>query len=62
MEAQQTAGSLVSERVPADLTALSSLATRVLKAHTDAAGLCTVCRSAWPCELVILADHNLAAL
>ncbi len=46
------------------MEALRSLAVTVINAHTDAAGLCAVCGCDWPCELVLLADHNycLAAL
>jgi hypothetical protein len=43
---------------PAGLEALTSLAVTVLNAHTDAAGLCSVCGCGWPCELVLLAGHN----
>lgn len=46
------------EAMTADLGALWSLAVTALNAHTDAAGLCAVCRCAWPCELVLLTDHN----
>ena len=44
------------------LGTLSSLAVAVLTEHTNDRGLCAVCRYAWPCELVALADHNLAVL
>ncbi|MDQ3405640.1 MAG: hypothetical protein M3548_19985 [Actinomycetota bacterium] len=39
-----------------------ALATRVLGERTNDCDLCTVCGSAWPCERVVLADHNLAVL
>jgi hypothetical protein len=42
----------------ADLGELSSLAVTILNEHVNEAGLCAVCWRAWPCELVILADHN----
>jgi len=44
------------------LAALSSLAVAVLNEHTNDADLCAVSGSAWTCEPVVLADHNLAAL
>jgi hypothetical protein len=47
-----------AEGLPAGLEALSSLVVGVLDAYTEAAGLCAVCEAAWPCELVLLADHN----
>ena len=58
MAVQHTATALTTEGLPAGLEALWSLAVRVLDAHTDAAGLCAVCGCVWPCELVLLADHN----
>jgi hypothetical protein len=54
----QPATTPTAQELPAGLSALSLLAVRVLDAHTDAAGLCAVCGAAWPCELVLLADHN----
>lgn len=38
------------------------LATSVLGEHTDEAGRCVVCGSAWPGERVVLAAHNLAVI
>jgi hypothetical protein len=38
------------------------LATSVLGEHTDEAGRCVVGGSTWPCELVVLAAHNLALI
>lgn len=38
---------------------LARLATIVMNEHRDDHGLCTVCGSAWPCERVVLAEHNL---
>ncbi|MGH4011632.1 MAG: hypothetical protein ACRDTH_26290 [Pseudonocardiaceae bacterium] len=60
----QPAATPAAEGVPAGLEALSSLAVTVLNAHANAAGLCAVCGCAWPCEVVVVADHNydLAAL
>jgi hypothetical protein len=64
MTVQQAVTTLTAEGLPAGLEGLWSLAVTVLSAHTDAAGLCAVCGWAWPCELVLRADHNydLAAL
>lgn len=60
--AEATITDPVPDRLPAALELLSSLATVVLGTHTNAADLCAVCGSAWPCERVVLADHNLAVL
>ncbi len=38
---------------------LSRLATVVMNEHSDDNGLCVICGSAWPCERVVLAEHNL---
>jgi hypothetical protein len=62
MTSQDTAPSLGGGDLPVGLEALSSLAVRVLNEHTNQAGYCTACRSAWPCEQASLAEHNLAAL
>lgn len=60
----QPAATPAAEGLRAELEALSSLAVRVLNTHTDAAGLYAVCGCTWPCDRVVLADHNfgLAAL
>jgi len=47
-------------RVMLDL--LRALAMSVLEEHTDEADLCAVCGSAWPCEYVVVATHNLAVI
>lgn len=60
MSSQDSATPLTGADRPSEM--LCSLAVAVLTEHTDAAGLCAVCGCAWPCELVVLADHNLAAL
>jgi hypothetical protein len=49
------------EPVPPELEAMIALATQAINDHTDNAGLCAVCGSAWPCERAMLAEHNLAA-
>jgi hypothetical protein len=62
VSSQDTATSLSGDDLPVVLEVLSSLAVRVLNEHTNQAGRCAVCRSAWPCEQASLAEHNLAAL
>ncbi len=62
MTSQGTALSRSGGDLPVGLEALSSLAVRVLNEHTNQAGRCTACRSAWPCEQASLAEHNVAAL
>lgn len=47
---------------PPELERLCSTATVVLNEHVNDAGLCAVCGSAWPCERVQFAEHNLAVL
>lgn len=47
---------------PAALERLALLATTVLCDHVNDHNLCAVCGSAWPCERVVLAEHNLAVL
>lgn len=41
---------------------LRSLAVTVLNTHADDRGRCAACRCAWPCEPVMEAENNLAAL
>ena len=53
---------LVAERVSPELEALRALASRVINQHVDDRGLCAVCGSAFPCELAVLAEHNLDLL
>lgn len=50
----------VLDSLPITLELLRALAISVLHEHAAAARLCVVCRSAWPCERVVLASHNLA--
>jgi hypothetical protein len=45
-----------------ELVALRPLATGVINEHVDDRGLCAVCGSAFPCELAVLAEHNLDLL
>ena len=52
----------VPDPLPVVLERMSSLATTVLGEHTGAAGWCEVCGSVWPCERVVLAEHNLAVI
>jgi hypothetical protein len=63
MECQEsTAAVLGTDYFPPELERLCRLATAVLNDHTDEDGLCAVRGSAWPCERVQLAEHNLAVL
>jgi len=50
------------EPLSPELERLHGLATVVLNEHRHDHGLCVVCGSAWPCERVQLAEHNLAVL
>ena len=43
-----------------DIAQLHALASVVLSAHQNDHDLCAVCGCAWPCERVVLAEHNLA--
>lgn len=45
-----------------ELESLRTAAVSVLNAHVSDDGLCGVCGRAWPCERVLLAEHNLAVL
>lgn len=58
MNSHDTAPPLAGSDLPADLVALSSLAVAVLIEHTNDADLRAVCGAAWPCELVVLVEHN----
>lgn len=42
-----------------EIKKLRALAMKTINEHTNDRGLCAVCGSAWPCELGVLADHNL---
>lgn len=42
--------------------ALIITAIEALNTHTNDRDLHAVCGCAWPCERVVLAEHNLAAL
>jgi len=48
--------------VARELDRLAQLATAMLNEHTKGDGLCAVCRCAWPCARVHLAEHNPAVL
>jgi hypothetical protein len=63
MSSQNPTG--VVPTVDSDITILdrlSALASTVMNTHGNDADLCAVCGSAWPCDSVVLADHNLAVL
>jgi hypothetical protein len=49
---------LASQEVLGGYEALSSLAVAILNEHVNAAGLYAVCGCGWPCERVVLAEHN----
>jgi hypothetical protein len=51
---------LERDQVVMSSTRLVDLATIVMNEHTNDRDLCAVCGSAWPCERVVLAEHNLA--
>lgn len=41
---------------------LTEVALAVFAEHPNSAERCAICRTSWPCEQVVLADHNLAVL
>jgi hypothetical protein len=52
----------VRDPLPVVLELMRALAISVLIEHSDEAELCVKCRSAWPCEPVVVATHNLAVI
>jgi hypothetical protein len=52
----------VLDPLPVVLELMEALATSVLNEHIDETGLRVVCGSAWPCERVVLPEHNLAVI
>lgn len=48
--------------IEVEIAQLVQLATAVLNEHINDQGLCVVCRSAFPCESAVLAEHNTALL
>ncbi len=63
MDADQEATVLATSTCcSSDLTSLRTAATREITEHLNDDGLCAICGSAWPCERVVLAEHNLALL
>lgn len=63
MEHEGTATAVADhEPLSTELERLRGLATVVLNEHHHDQGLCVICGSAWPCERVQLAEHNLAVL
>lgn len=44
------------------LDRLSELAVEVFAHHLISAECCVICGTGWPCQQVVLADHNLAVL
>jgi hypothetical protein len=53
---------VVLDPLPATLDRLASLAISVLSEHVSNPNGCPVCGSPSPCDLAVLADHNLAVL
>jgi len=56
------AGLYPLQSVQAELEHLGQLAMVVLNDHTNQAGLCAICGTAFPCDSAVLAEHNLALL
>lgn len=50
------------DSMQAEMEHLAQLATMILNAHVNDAGLCVVCGCAFPCESAVLAEHNVALL
>ncbi|MBA3339146.1 MAG: hypothetical protein H0T54_05265 [Geodermatophilaceae bacterium] len=50
---------MTTEPCAVELRKLRQLATKTINEHTNDKNLCAICGSAWPCERVALADHNL---
>jgi hypothetical protein len=48
------------EPAESELAKLHALAAVVLGKHQNNSDLCAICGTAWPCQRVVLADHNLA--
>ncbi len=44
------------------LDRLAEVAIAVFDEHLNFAECCAICGTGWPCEQVVLADHNLAVL
>jgi hypothetical protein len=49
---------VITELAEQQLAQLHRLAAVVLGEHQNDRDLCAVCGCAWPCELVVLAEHN----
>lgn len=46
--------------IETEIVELASLASAVMNEHINDQGLCPICGLAWPCDRVVLAEHNLA--
>jgi hypothetical protein len=44
------------------LDRLTEVAVAVFAEHLSCSECCVICGTGWPCEQVVLADHNLAVL
>ncbi len=53
---------VMAEHLMPEIEQLIALGSRVMNEHTNDHALCAACGSAWPCERVVLAEHNLALL
>jgi hypothetical protein len=62
MERQRAVTETRRTQLPPEMKLLRAVATAVLNEHINDADLCAICGSTWPCERVLLADHNLAVL
>jgi hypothetical protein len=51
---------LILDEFIAEFIKLADLATRIMNEHTIEHDLCAICGSAWPCERIVLAEHNLS--
>lgn len=49
---------LCTEQATEALRQLADIATIVLNEHSNDHDRCAVCGCAWPCERVVLAEHN----
>jgi len=51
---------LETETLDSQIERLARRACSVINEHTNQGGVCAVCGSAFPCDLAVLAEHNLA--
>jgi hypothetical protein len=53
---------LSPDGMAADLEHLAQVAATVLDSHVNELGRCAACGHTFPCELAMLAEHNMALL